>query len=125
MKLDDVFGIHEEALRLRGQGSEVLASNLANADTPDTRRATSISRAMLAQEMQPPVRWRPTVVISRPTRRSSRRPRWATDPAALARRQHGGSRARTDRIQCQCDALPNSLRFLDGRIKGPHARHQR
>jgi flagellar basal-body rod protein FlgB len=34
MKLDDAFGIHEQALKLRAQRSEVLAANLANADTP-------------------------------------------------------------------------------------------
>ena len=34
MKLDQAFGIHEQALKLRGYRSEVLASNLANADTP-------------------------------------------------------------------------------------------
>ena len=34
MKLDDAFGIHEQALKLRAYRSEVLAANLANADTP-------------------------------------------------------------------------------------------
>lgn len=34
MKLDDAFGIHEQALKLRSQRSELLAGNLANADTP-------------------------------------------------------------------------------------------
>ncbi len=34
MKLDDVFGIHEQALKLRARRGEVLAANLANADTP-------------------------------------------------------------------------------------------
>jgi flagellar basal-body rod protein FlgB len=34
MKLDDAFGIHPLALQLRGRRSEVLAANLANADTP-------------------------------------------------------------------------------------------
>jgi flagellar basal-body rod protein FlgB len=34
MKLDQVFGIHEQALKLRSKRSEVLAANLANADTP-------------------------------------------------------------------------------------------
>ena len=33
--LDSVFGIHAKALALRAQRSEVLASNLANADTPN------------------------------------------------------------------------------------------
>jgi flagellar basal-body rod protein FlgB len=34
MKLDQAFGIHEQALKLRSQRSELLAANLANADTP-------------------------------------------------------------------------------------------
>ena len=33
-KLDNAFGMHEAALKLRAQRMEVLASNLANADTP-------------------------------------------------------------------------------------------
>ncbi len=32
--LDNYFGVHEQALRLRSQRTELLASNLANADTP-------------------------------------------------------------------------------------------
>ena len=32
--MDRIFGIHADALRLRGQRAEVLAANLANADTP-------------------------------------------------------------------------------------------
>ena len=35
ISLDKVFGVHEAALRLRAQRTEVLASNLANADTPN------------------------------------------------------------------------------------------
>ncbi len=31
---DQALGIHQEALRLRAQRAEVLAANLANADTP-------------------------------------------------------------------------------------------
>jgi flagellar basal-body rod protein FlgB len=34
-KLDDVFAFHENALRLRGQRQQLLASNIANADTPN------------------------------------------------------------------------------------------
>jgi len=33
--LDSAFGIHELALRLQAKRTEVLASNLANADTPN------------------------------------------------------------------------------------------
>ena len=35
VSLDSVFGIHAQALQLRAQRGELLASNLANADTPD------------------------------------------------------------------------------------------
>jgi flagellar basal-body rod protein FlgB len=34
VKLDDAFGIHEQAVRVRTQRAEILAGNLANADTP-------------------------------------------------------------------------------------------
>jgi flagellar basal-body rod protein FlgB len=33
--LQKIFGIHEQSLLLRGQRTSVLASNLANADTPN------------------------------------------------------------------------------------------
>jgi flagellar basal-body rod protein FlgB len=33
--LDKVFGIHQQGVRLRAQRAELLASNLANADTPN------------------------------------------------------------------------------------------
>lgn len=34
MKLNDEFGIYEKSVKLRARRSEVLANNLANADTP-------------------------------------------------------------------------------------------
>lgn len=34
LSIDSVFGMHEQALQLRAQRNEVLARNLANADTP-------------------------------------------------------------------------------------------
>lgn len=34
-KLDDALRFHETALRIRGQRQELLASNIANADTPN------------------------------------------------------------------------------------------
>ena len=33
-KLDQLFGFQEQALRLRSQRHQLLASNIANADTP-------------------------------------------------------------------------------------------
>ncbi len=34
MNLDAYLGVHQDALKIRGQRTEVLARNLANADTP-------------------------------------------------------------------------------------------
>lgn len=35
IRFDRVLGVHEDAMRLRAQRTEVLAANLANADTPN------------------------------------------------------------------------------------------
>lgn len=51
MKLDDVFGIHEQALQLRTRRGEVLAANIANADTPGYKARDFDFRAVLRQEM--------------------------------------------------------------------------
>lgn len=50
MKLDNYFGIHEQALKLRERRSEVLASNLANMDTPGYKARDFDFKAILAQE---------------------------------------------------------------------------
>ena len=33
--LDAVFGVHEQGIRIRSKRAEILAGNLANADTPN------------------------------------------------------------------------------------------
>ena len=121
MKLDDVFGIHEQALRLRGQRSEVLASNLANADTPGYKARDFDFQAMLRKEMQPPVRLA-----------STHSGHINTDSAVVASTQMGyripqqpsldGNTVEVEREQTEFSAnamrYQASLRFLDGRIKG-------
>lgn len=56
MSFDNIFGIHEEALKLRARRSEVLASNLANADTPGYKARDFDFAAILSKEVQQPVR---------------------------------------------------------------------
>jgi flagellar basal-body rod protein FlgB len=34
-RLDDLLGFHQNALRVRGQRQELIAANIANADTPN------------------------------------------------------------------------------------------
>ena len=56
MKLDDAFGIHEQAVRLRTQRAEILAGNLANADTPGFKARDVDFAALLRKEMPGDVR---------------------------------------------------------------------
>ncbi|HET8691828.1 MAG TPA: flagellar basal body rod protein FlgB [Steroidobacteraceae bacterium] len=46
------FGIHEQALRLRGERASVLAANLANADTPHYKARDLDFRQVLADAGQ-------------------------------------------------------------------------
>lgn len=51
MKFDGIFGIHAQALQLRAQRSEVLAANLANADTPGYKARDFDFAKVLKNEM--------------------------------------------------------------------------
>jgi flagellar basal-body rod protein FlgB len=52
-KIDDMFNFHQSALRLRAQRQEVIASNIANADTPNYKAkdidfAKALNEAVIA-----------------------------------------------------------------------------
>jgi flagellar basal-body rod protein FlgB len=49
MNLDAYLGVHADALKIRGQRTEVLARNLANADTPGYQARDLDFRAALAK----------------------------------------------------------------------------
>lgn len=51
MKLDNLLSVHEQALQLRARRAEVLASNIANADTPGYQARDFDFREMLQQEI--------------------------------------------------------------------------
>ncbi len=55
MKLGSAFGIHEQALKMRSYRAELLASNMANADTPGYKaRDIDFKQAMGAATLQQP-----------------------------------------------------------------------
>ena len=121
MKLDDVFGIHEEALRVRARRSEVLASNLANADTPGYKARDFDFQAMLRKEIQDPVR----LASTHPGHLHSDRGLVAATQMAYRIPQQAsldGNTVEIEREQTEFSAnamrYEASLRFLDGRIKG-------
>jgi flagellar basal-body rod protein FlgB len=55
VSFQDAFGIHERALILRAQRGQLLASNLANADTPNYK-ARDIDFKSVLNQAQPPQR---------------------------------------------------------------------
>jgi flagellar basal-body rod protein FlgB len=50
VKLGNAFGIHEQALTVRNQRNEILASNIANADTPGYKARDIDFRQVLKQQ---------------------------------------------------------------------------
>jgi len=121
MKLDDAFGIHEEALRVWSRRSEVLASNLANADTPGYKARDFDFQAMLRNEIQNPVRLAATqqghiqndqgIIAS--TQMAYRIPQQASLDGNTVEMEREQTEFSANAMRYQA-----SLRFLDGRIKG-------
>lgn len=54
ISIDSALGLHVEALRLRERRTEVLAGNLANADTPGFKARDLDFNAILAQHRDAP-----------------------------------------------------------------------
>ncbi|HGX94204.1 MAG TPA: flagellar basal body rod protein FlgB [Candidatus Tenderia sp.] len=52
ISLDKAFGIHEAALRLRAERTQVLANNIANADTPGYKARDIDFKSALSNAMQ-------------------------------------------------------------------------
>ncbi len=52
INFENAFGIHERALKVRTQRAEVIANNLANADTPHFKARDIDFKQMLQQEQQ-------------------------------------------------------------------------
>lgn len=52
INFDNAFGIHEQALKARTQRAEIIANNLANADTPHYKARDIDFKQMLQQERQ-------------------------------------------------------------------------
>ena len=121
MKLDDVFGIHEEALRLRARRSEVLAATLANSDTPGFKARDFDFNAMLRKEVPDPMR----LAATRPGHIAPDRGRVASTQMGYRIPQQASLDGNTVEVEREQNAFSAntmryqaSLRFLDGKIKG-------
>ena len=121
MAFDDLFGIHETALRLRARRTEVLASNIANADTPGYKARDFDFNAMLRQELKDPVRLAATnrrhiaadQGLVAPTQMEYRIPQQPSVDGNTVEVEREQSEFSENAMRYQA-----SLRFLDSRIKG-------
>ena len=119
MNLDKLFGIHEQALKVRARRSEVLASNLANADTPGYKARDFDFRKVLEGQVQGTTRLQTT----RPGHIS---PDQGPVPASLMQYRIpqqpslDGNTVEAEREQVEYSAnairYQASLRFLEGKI---------
>lgn len=121
MSFDNLFGIHEQAIKVRARRSEVLAANMANADTPGYKARDFDFNAMLRNE------------LGRPVRLATTRPgHLGADQGVVASTQMGyripqqtsldGNTVEIDREMSEFSEnamrYQASLRFLDSKIKG-------
>ena len=121
MKLDQAFGIHEQALKLRAERSEVLAANLANADTPGYKARDFDFDKVLRGQMPPATQLAATNgrhIGSAP----SLVPSNALEYRIPLQPSVDGNTvdAETEQVAFSRNAMEYeaSLRFLDGRIRG-------
>ncbi len=121
MNFDKVFGIHEQALRLRARRAEVLASNLANADTPGYKARDLDFKAILRGQMDGPARH---LKVTRPGHiqpADGGLPIGALEYRIPQQPSLDGNTVEAEREQVEYSAnavrYQASLRFLDGRIR--------
>jgi flagellar basal-body rod protein FlgB len=120
MKFDNIFGIHEQALKLRAERAQVLASNMANADTPGYKARDFDFKKILGEQMSP-------AETLKTTRPGHIQPTDGLVPAAQMQYRVpqqpslDGNTVETEREQVEYSAnairYQASLRFLDGKIK--------
>ena len=122
MKLDEAFGIHPQALALRARRSEVLAANLANADTPGykardfdfqdvLRNEASASAQRMAVTQSGHIQTEPGPVTS--DQMQFREPLQPSLDGNTVDTELEYSNYASNALEYQA-----TLRFLDGKIKG-------
>ena len=117
ISLDRALGIHPQALMLRAQRAQLLAGNIANADTPNYKARDIDFRAAL-QQLQ---------ASGNTSQQNSAAPGQALDNLPLLYRVPNQSSVDGNSVDMQKEQVEfsrnavryqASLRFLDGRIKG-------
>jgi flagellar basal-body rod protein FlgB len=121
MNFDKVFGIHEQALELRARRAEVLASNLANADTPGYKARDLDFKAILRGQMDGPASRLKTTRPGHIQAGAGGLPLGALKYRNPQQPSLDGNTVEAEREQVEFSAnavrYQASLRFLEGRIR--------
>ncbi|RDH85225.1 MAG: flagellar basal body rod protein FlgB [endosymbiont of Seepiophila jonesi] len=121
MNFDDALGVHPQALQLRARRAEVIASNLANADTPGFKAQDFDFHKVLAGEMQGPVRMQTTNAkhiqtdngLIPPTQMLYRSPTQPSLDGNTVDTEQEHAAFASNSVEYQA-----SLRFLNGKVSG-------
>ena len=116
--MESILGVHEAALLYRARRMEVLAANLANADTPryqarDLTFAAVLDQRMSAARQLTTTDTRHIRIDPLTSRESLQVPHSAS---ALARRQHRRGRPRARALRRERRSYQASLLFASGKI---------
>ncbi len=121
MKLGDALGLHEQALKLRGRRAEVLAANIANADTPGYKARDFDFQKLLQQEVGDATRLKTTQTghiqpesgLVPPSQMGYRVPNQPSLDGNTVDTQLEHTAFAANALEYQA-----SLRFISGRIRG-------
>ncbi len=125
---ENVFGIHEQALLLQGQRVGILATNLANADTPNYKARDIDFSAVLAHSDAAPLPLSVTDgahIMLNDRDDALRRLEVPQSVSGLARRQYGGNAGGTGGFRGEQRALSGELGIHQFEDRGADAGHQR
>lgn len=116
-RLDDVLGFHQNALRLRSQRQAVLASNIANSDTPNYKaRDLDFGKAMQAAMTGAGLTAAPELARSHPAHLASSNSQVAASGAVVLRavRQNSADGNTVDLDVERSTFAENALRYEAG-----------
>ena len=126
INLDQYVSVHATALDVRARRGELIANNLANADTPGYQaRDIDFRQAMARARARRDLGRDPEHDQCRPHRRRSfggcrhePRPQVPHAARAVARWQHRRCAARAGRVRRERGALPGDAQFLNAKFRG-------
>ena len=117
--IDRLFGVHAQALQLRARRGELLASNLANADTPDYKaRDLDFGKALASAQADSALRATHTNHITRSDNTGSASTLYRVPNQASLDGNTVDTQVEKQKFAENAVRYQTTLRFLNGKISG-------